>query len=122
MCDRISTWLKDAAVENGPIPLGARALATRMRDLGTGYARPDISLCRESAARMQRARLGSETEPNAGVLDEEVFTIPSMMFRIGGRPQALRLRRTASRLRGLTAPSYPKERAIKIAKHRRNTP
>jgi hypothetical protein len=21
MCDRISTWLKDAAVENGPIPL-----------------------------------------------------------------------------------------------------
>ena len=43
MCDRISTWLKDAAVENGPIPLGARALATRMRDLGTGCTRPDIS-------------------------------------------------------------------------------
>ena len=33
------TWLKDAAVENGPIPLGARALATRMRDLGTGCER-----------------------------------------------------------------------------------
>ena len=49
MCDRISTWLKDAAVENGPIALGARALATRMRDLGTGCTRPDISLCRERA-------------------------------------------------------------------------
>ena len=48
MCDRISTGLKDAAVENGPIALGARALATRMRDLGTGCTRPDISLCRES--------------------------------------------------------------------------
>ena len=47
MCDRISTWLKDAAVENGPIPLGARALATRMRDLGMGYTRPDISWCGE---------------------------------------------------------------------------
>jgi hypothetical protein len=47
MCDRISTWLKDAAVENGPIPLGARALATRMRDLGTDYIRPDISWCGE---------------------------------------------------------------------------
>src|SRR6202048_3213501 len=47
MCDRISTWLKDAAVENGPIPLGARALATRMRDLGTGCTRPDISWCGE---------------------------------------------------------------------------
>ena len=42
MCDRISTWLKYAAVENGPIPLEARALATRMRDLGTDYIRPDI--------------------------------------------------------------------------------
>src|SRR5271167_2364949 len=47
MCDRISTWPKDAAVENGPIPLGARALATRMRDLGTGCTRPDISWCGE---------------------------------------------------------------------------
>src|SRR6267154_529383 len=47
MCDRISTWLKDAAVKNGPIPLGARALATRMRDLGTGCTRPDISWCGE---------------------------------------------------------------------------
>ena len=47
MCGRISTWLKDAAVENGPIPLGARALATRMRDLGTGCTRPDISWCGE---------------------------------------------------------------------------
>ena len=82
MCDRISTWLKDAAVENGPIALGARALATRMRDLGTGYARPDISLCRESAARTQRARLGSETKPNAGVLDQEVFAISLIMTRI----------------------------------------
>ncbi len=42
---------------------GARALATRMRDLGTGCTRPDISLCRESAARTQRARLGSDV-PN----------------------------------------------------------
>ena len=32
------TWLglKDAAEEKGPISLGARALAMRMRDLGTG--------------------------------------------------------------------------------------
>jgi len=28
--------LKDAAEEKGPIPLGARALAMRMRDYGTG--------------------------------------------------------------------------------------
>jgi hypothetical protein len=28
--------LKDAAEEKGPIPLGARALALRMRDYGTG--------------------------------------------------------------------------------------
>ena len=28
--------LKDAAEEKGPIPLGARALAMRMRDFGTG--------------------------------------------------------------------------------------
>ena len=48
MCDRTSIGLKDAAVEIGPVPLEARALATRMRDLGTGYTRPDISLCRES--------------------------------------------------------------------------
>src|SRR5712664_4263736 len=47
MCDRISTWLKDAAVENGPIHFGARALVTRMRDLGTGCTRPDISWCGE---------------------------------------------------------------------------
>src|SRR5258706_6953104 len=47
MCDRLSTWLKDAAVENGPITLGARALATRMRDFGTGCTRPDISWCGE---------------------------------------------------------------------------
>src|SRR6201982_1326637 len=48
MCDRISTWLKDAAVENGPIPLGARALATRMRDLGTGSCPAGYKLVRRA--------------------------------------------------------------------------
>jgi hypothetical protein len=43
MCDRVSTWLKDAAVENGPIPLGALcprndAGGTLVRDsIPTGY-------------------------------------------------------------------------------------
>jgi hypothetical protein len=47
MCDRYWTGLKDAAEEKGPIPLGARALAMRMRDYGTGGTRPDISWCGE---------------------------------------------------------------------------
>jgi hypothetical protein len=55
MCDRISTWLKDAAVENGPISLGARALATRMRDLGTGLYPAGYKLVR----RAPHARKGS---------------------------------------------------------------
>jgi hypothetical protein len=63
MRDRTSTWLKDAAVENGPIPLGAYALATRMRDRGTGgCTRPDISLCGERRTQRKKARLGSEQE------------------------------------------------------------
>jgi hypothetical protein len=36
-------------------------------------------------------------------------------------PQALRLRRTASRLRGLTAHNIRNQKAIEIAKHHRNT-
>ena len=63
MRDRISIGLKDAAVENGPIPLGARALATRMRDLGTGYTRPDISWC------------GERRTPRKGLALDQIETI-----------------------------------------------
>jgi hypothetical protein len=82
MCDRISTWLKDAAVENGPIPLGARALATRMRDLGTGCTRPDISWCGER-------RTHAKGSPWIGMKLKQmrsdrtqIYAISSMMLRI----------------------------------------
>ena len=74
MCDRISTWLKDAAVENGPIPLGARALATRMRDLGTGCTRPDISWCGERRTPCKGLALDRNeiiAETNAGGTQQE---------------------------------------------------
>ena len=52
MCDRRFAWLKDAAMEMGPIPLGAlRPSQCCMRDLGTGIPGPDMSLCGE--CRMQ---------------------------------------------------------------------
>src|SRR6476469_250735 len=72
MCDRISTWLKDAAVENGPIPLGARALATRMRDLGTGCTRPDISWCGERRTHAKGSPwIGPKSGTNAGGTQQE---------------------------------------------------
>src|SRR4029077_9485564 len=74
MCDRISTWLKDAAVENGPIPLGARALATRMRDLGTGCTRPDIKLVRRAPHACKGLALDRNeiiAETNAGGTQQE---------------------------------------------------
>jgi len=105
MCDRISTWLKDAAVENGPIPLGARALATRMRDLGTDYIRPDISWCGERRTPRKGLALDrTETiaQTNAGATEyENICDLHDDVTDLG-HPQALRLRRTASRLRGLT--------------------
>ena len=67
MCDRISTWLKDAAVENGPIPLGARALATRMRDLGTGLYPAGYKLVR----RAPHARKGRTLDRNEAQTNEE---------------------------------------------------
>ena len=67
MCDRISIWLKDAAVENGPIPLGARALATRMRDLGTGSYPAGYKLVR----RAPHARKGLALDRNEAQTNEE---------------------------------------------------
>jgi hypothetical protein len=81
MCDRISTWLKDAAVENGPIPLGARALATRMRDLGTGCTPAGYKLVR----RAPHARKGLALDRNEAQTkrsDTEYLAISSMMLRI----------------------------------------
>ena len=43
MCDRVSTWLKYAAVENGPIPLGA--LCPRNDAGGTLYECLDVKKC-----------------------------------------------------------------------------
>ena len=83
MCDRISTWLKDAAVENGPIPLGARALATRMRDLGTDYIRPDISWCGERRTPRKGLALDrTETIAQTERLSRKIFAISTMMLRV----------------------------------------
>src|SRR6266853_1496283 len=46
-------------------------------------------------------------QTNAERPSRKIFAISSMMLRIWARPQALRLRRTASRLRGLTAHPNP---------------
>ena len=43
MCDRVSTWLKYAAVENGPIPLGA--LCPRNDAGGTLYEGLGVKKC-----------------------------------------------------------------------------
>ena len=86
MCDRISTWLKDAAVENGPIPLGARALATRMRDLGTGCTRPDISWCGERRTPRKGLALDRDKKHSFKQTQEQlsrkIFAISAMMLRI----------------------------------------
>jgi hypothetical protein len=76
MCDRISTWLKDAAVENGPIPLGARALATRMRDLGTGLYPAGYKLVR----RAPHARKGLALDRNEAQTNEERQRILGDLF------------------------------------------
>src|SRR5258707_14374280 len=101
MCDRISTWLKDAAVENGPVPLGARALATRMRDLGTGCTRPDIRWCGERRTHAKGSPwIGTKLKQMRS--DRvQIFAIYSMMFRISAHPQAAPPWSTASRLRAL---------------------
>ena len=76
MCDRISIWLKDAAVENGPIPLGARALATRMRDLGTGSYPAGYKLVRPAP----HARKGLALDRNEAQTNEERQRIPGDLF------------------------------------------
>jgi hypothetical protein len=94
-----------------PSPLEPRALAMRMRDLGTGCTRPDISWCGER--RTQRARLGSEQNRSSnkrrsdrtGSICDHQYDVTDV-----AHPQALRLRRTASRLRGLTAHNIRNQR------------
>jgi hypothetical protein len=55
--------LKDAAEEKGPIPLGARALAMRMRDFGTGLNPARYKLVR----RVPHARKGLALDRNETV-------------------------------------------------------
>src|SRR5882672_12866696 len=74
-----------------------------MRDLGTGHPGPDMSLCGEC-----RTQQGSpwiswklHIEPTEKT-QTKTFAIDTTVSCGRAHPQALRLRRTASRLRGLT--------------------
>ncbi len=112
MCDRVSTGLKDAAVENGPIPLGAPRPRNAHEGPWNGLYPAGYKLVR----RAPHARKGLAldwnkiaAQTNAGAIEQEVFAISNMMLRMW-HPQAPRLRRTASRLRGLTAHNIRNQR------------
>ena len=67
-----------------PSPLEPRALAMRMRDLGTGCTWPDISWCGERRTHakglaLDRNKIAAQT--NAGAIEQEVFAITNMMLR-----------------------------------------
>ena len=107
MCDRISTWLKDAAVENGPIPLGARALATRMRDLGTGLYPAGYKLVRRAphackGLALDRNEIIAETNAG-GTQQENICDLYDDVTDVGAPSSPA----PSARLRGLTAHPNP---------------
>jgi hypothetical protein len=93
-----------------PSPLEPRALAMRMRDLGTGCTRPDISWCGERRTHAKGSPwIGTksqlkQTQERSSICDHQ-YDVTDV-----AHPQALRLRRTASRLRGLTAHNIRNQR------------
>jgi len=81
MCGRISTWLKDAAVENGPIPLGARAPRNAHEGPWDGLYPAGYKLVR----RAPHARKGLALDRNEAQTkrsNTEYLAISSMMLRI----------------------------------------
>src|SRR5882757_11527427 len=94
-----------------PSPLEPRALAMRMRDLGTGCTRPDISWCGERRTHAKgspwigtKSQLKRRSDRTGSICDHQ-YDVTDV-----AHPQALRLRRTASRLRGLTAHNIRNQR------------
>ena len=101
--------------------LGARALATRMRDLGTGSYPAGYKLVRRALhARKGLALDRNEAQTNEEMSDKEYCDLfDNVTDEV--HPQVLRRWRTASRLRDLTAHLISnQEESIKIAKRHRN--
>ena len=102
-------------------PLGARALANRMRDLGTGLYPAGYKLVRRALhARKGLALDRNEAQTNEEMSDKEYCDLfDNVTDEV--HPQVLRRWRTASRLRDLTAHLISnQEESIKIAKRHRN--
>ena len=85
MCDRVSTGLKDAAVENGPIPLGAPRPRNAHEGPWNGLYPAGYKLVRRApharkGLALDRNKIAAQT--NAGAIEQEVFAITNMMLRM----------------------------------------
>src|ERR1700745_2131107 len=109
MCDRYSAWLKDAAIQNGPIlPWSPVPSHCCKRDLGTGLASTGYKLMR----RVSQKQKGSALD----LLNSYICSVMAGRHCCPARPFAVtpsRLPARPSGLRGLTAQRGQARRACR---------